>query len=76
MSRQMVAPDLACVDAPRGGLVHFSPNIYLDARRPEWAALEARGAIRYHAGLRWVLVHEAHMDVVCAIRAGLAEVPA
>jgi hypothetical protein len=73
MSWQMVASALAPVDAPSGGLVHFAPDIYLDARRPEWAVLETGGAIRYHAGLRWVLVQAAHMDVVGAIRSAQAE---
>ena len=73
MSLAALTPDVAWVDTPSNGFIHFSATVYLDARRPEWAALEAAGEIRYHAGLRWVLIRAAHMDVVTAIRAALAE---
>jgi hypothetical protein len=53
-------------------VVQFAPSVYLDARRPEWATLEAQGVIRYHTLLRWVVVDAARMDVVAAIRAAVA----
>ena len=65
--------DVAWAPAPACGLVHFSASVYLDARRPEWAALEAAGVIRYHVPLRWVLVAAEQREVIAAIRATLAE---